>query len=202
MSQTDKVYLREKQKYTLLWNSIPEYREGSAADLLAPVFLSYFSAKIQPGQRIIDFGCGTGRSALAFLPLGLQVDLVDFAEPCLDPEIFLFTASKKALFWEACLWDLPMDLPNADWIVCFDVLEHLPEKKIQAALQGMAQRMKRGGMFSIDLCKDRFGQEIGEILHLTLKPKEWWHKQISASFSIIEDLAGDDKCLIYALQAK
>ncbi len=200
MPQVDKVYLSEKEKYTLLWSSIPEYREASAADLLAPAFLSYFHTQIQPGQRIIDFGCGTGRSTLPFLSKGLQVDLVDFAKPCLDPEIFLLTASRKAFFWEACLWNLPEQLPSADWIVCFDVLEHLPEEKIGAALQGMAQKMKRGGLFSIDLRKDRFGSEIGDDLHLTLKPKEWWHKQVSASFHIIEELAREDGCLIYSLE--
>lgn len=196
------VYLREKKKYTELWSSIPEYREASAADLLAPAFLSYFFAQIEVGQRIIDFGCGAGRSAIPFLSQGLQVDLIDFAAPCLDIEIFLRTISKQALFWEACLWNLPEDLPIADWIVCFDVLEHLPEEKIGASLEGMARKMKRGGLFSIDLCPDRFGSDIGASLHLTLKPKEWWRKQVSASFSILEELAGGDGCLVYALGPK
>lgn len=202
MRSSDDTYLKEKQKYTRLWSSIPEYREASAADLLAPAFLSYFSPQLRPGQRIIDFGCGAGRSAIPFLSKGLQVDLLDFAEPCLDPEIFLLTASQKALFWEACLWDLPPDLPAADWIVCFDVLEHLPEEKIGASLKGMAQKMKRGGLFSIDLCTDRFGSEIGDTLHLTLKPKEWWRNQISASFSLLEELANGEGCLVYTLKPK
>ncbi len=198
----DDLYLKEKRKYSQLWSSVPEYREASAADLLAPAFLSYFSEKIRAGQRVIDFGCGAGRSAIPFLSKGLQVDLVDFAEPCLDSDIFLLTASKKARFWEACLWNLPPDLPAADWIVCFDVLEHLPQEKIPATLQGMAQKMKRGGLFSIDLRSDRFGSDIGETLHLTLKPKEWWHKQLSASFIILEELAGGDGCLVFALRTK
>jgi 2-polyprenyl-3-methyl-5-hydroxy-6-metoxy-1,4-benzoquinol methylase len=202
MPKTDDVYLREKQKYTQLWRSIPEYRKASAADLLAPAFLSYFDTQIQPGQRIIDFGCGAGRSAIPFLSKGLQVDLVDFADPCLDIEIFLRTASKEVLFWEACLWDLPRDLPTADWIICFDVLEHLPEEKVQATLEGMARRMKRGGFFSIDLCADRFGSMIGDILHLTLKPKAWWHKQVSAFFNIRDELAGAEECLVYVLGPK
>jgi len=202
MPQVDNVYLKEKQKYTLLWSSIPEYREESAADFLIPVFLSYFSPQIQSGQRIIDFGCGVGRSAIPLLSKGLLVDLVDFAEPCLDPEIFLLTASRKALFWEACLWDLPPELLSADWIVCFDVLEHLPEEKIGTALQGMAQKMRKGGLFSIDLRKDQFGSVIGDNLHLTLKPKEWWQKQVSAHFLILEELAKEDGCLVYALGPK
>src|SRR5579872_4107618 len=140
----DPLYLKEKQKYTHLWRSVPEYREASAADHLAPACLAYFSKKILFGQRIIDFGCGAGRSAIPFLVKGLQVILVDFAETCLDAEIFLHTASKKAQFWEACLWNLPPELPAADWVVCFDVLEHVPEEKIDAALRGMAQRMKQG----------------------------------------------------------
>lgn len=200
--EQDDVYLKEKQKYTLVWSSIPEYREVSAADFLAPVFLSYFSTEIHPGQRIIDFGCGTGRSVIPFLARGLQVDLVDFANPCLDIEIFLLTVSKKVLFWEECLWNLPSDLLSADWIVCFDVLEHLPEKKIRATLQGMAQKMKKGGLFSISLRKDCFGSKIGSDLHLTLRSKEWWHKQVSSHFSILEELVGGNECLVYAIRPK
>ena len=199
MPQRDDIYIREKEKYTLLWNSIPQYRENSAADFLIPVFLAYFSKEIQPGERVIDFGCGVGRSTLPLLSQGLLVDLVDFAKPCLDATIFLLTASEKAHFWEACIWDLPQDLPHADWIVCFDVLEHLPEEKIEAALQGMANKMKKGGLFSIDLRKDQFGALIGEALHLTLQTKEWWQKQISAHFLILEELAHDKDCLTYAL---
>jgi 2-polyprenyl-3-methyl-5-hydroxy-6-metoxy-1,4-benzoquinol methylase len=199
---TDSVYLKEKQKYTRLWSSVPEYREASAADFLAPAFLSYFSREISPGQRIIDFGCGAGRSAIPFLSKELQVDLVDFADPCLDAEIFLLTVAKKIHFWEGCLWDLPPDLPSADWIICFDVLEHLPERKIRATLRRMAQKMRKGGMFSIDLRKDRFGAEVGNDLHLTLKPKEWWHKQVSSHFLILEELTGGDGCLVYPLRPK
>lgn len=66
----------------------------------------------------------------------------------------------------------------------------------------MAQKMKRGGLFSIDLRKDRFGSEIGDDLHLTLKPKEWWHNQVSTSFHILEKLAGEDGCLVYSLESK
>jgi 2-polyprenyl-3-methyl-5-hydroxy-6-metoxy-1,4-benzoquinol methylase len=197
-----KLLSSEKKKYTELWNCVPEYREASAADLLAPAFLSYFAKELRPGQRIIDFVCGTGRSAIPFLSKGLQVDLLDFANPCLDVEIFLRTISKEVLFWESCLWDLPPDLPAADWIVSFDVLEHLPEEKVAASLQGMAKRMKKGGLFSIDLCADRFGSEIGKTLHLTLKPKEWWEDQMSAFFSILEELARSDNCLVYALGPK
>jgi 2-polyprenyl-3-methyl-5-hydroxy-6-metoxy-1,4-benzoquinol methylase len=198
----DSLYLSEKKKYTKLWSSIPEYRKAGAADFLAPAFLVYFSSKIEAGQRIIDFGCGTGRSAIPFLAKGLHVDLVDFAEPCLDVEIFLRAAAKQILFWEHCLWDLPAHLEPADWIVCFDVLEHVPEEKIEASLQGMAQRMKRGGLFCIDLRPDQFGATIQDTLHLTVKTKKWWHEQVSAFFSILEELGGEDECVIYALGPK
>ena len=198
----DEIYLREWQKYTELWNSVPEYREASAADLLAPAFLSYFAREIRRGERILDFGCGAGRSAVPFLAKGLQVDLIDFVETCLDPDIFLRTVTQDIRFWDACLWNLPPDLPIADWIVCFDVLEHLPEEKVGDALKAMAQRMRRGGLFSIDLCADRFGEEVGDTLHLTLKPKEWWHAQVSAYFTILEELAKGEGCLVYALAPK
>jgi hypothetical protein len=66
----------------------------------------------------------------------------------------------------------------------------------------MAQRMKKGGLFCIDLRPDQFGSVIQDTLHLTLKPKQWWHEQVSAFFSILEELSGGDENVVYALAPK
>ena len=42
------------------------------------------------------------------------------------------------------------------------------------ALSQMAARTRRGGFFQIYLQEEPFGELIGEKLHLTVRPKEWW----------------------------
>jgi len=178
--------LREKefQKYNRIWDSIPEYRSFSVADYFTPLFLTYFKDQIQPGDSIIDFGCGTGRSARSLLKAGLKVQLVDFCPNCLDPEIFLYTLGDPPLcyFSLECLWDLSDSLQPADWGICFDVLEHIPEEKMEATLHGLSLRIKKGGLLNICSMEDNFGKGIGETLHLTVKNAPWWKEQIKQHF--------------------
>jgi 2-polyprenyl-3-methyl-5-hydroxy-6-metoxy-1,4-benzoquinol methylase len=75
----DHLAIREKKKYDVLWSDIPSYRTTSPADIFAPIFLELFQDHIKPGERVIDFGCGPGRSVFSLLACGLQVDLVDLS---------------------------------------------------------------------------------------------------------------------------
>ena len=199
----DSLAQREKEKYETLWSSFPEYREASAADLLTPAFLDFFKREVKKGDVVIDFGCGAGRSAPFLLKAGLKVQLVDFCDSCLDSEIFLQTIGPKSAlrFFQECLWDLSSHVGPADWILCFDVLEHLPEEKVDAVLHNMASRMKKGGLISISTREDHHGSSIGERLHLTVKPASWWREKAARHFSILRELADDDECLVWALSA-
>ncbi len=164
-------------------------------------FSKFFKNKIEKGDSIIDFGCGTGRSATPLLKAGLKTHLVDFCEDCLDPDIFLQTVGSDPLvqFVQGCLWDLPTDLEAADWIISFDLLEHLPEEKVDASLKAMASRMKKGGLISLCMIEDEFGKDIGTSLHLTIKPSDWWRKKVSAHFSIAQELHNNEKNLVWAI---
>ncbi|MBX7067165.1 MAG: class I SAM-dependent methyltransferase [Parachlamydiales bacterium] len=190
----DELATQELLKYERIWTTFPEYREEGPADYLTPVFLHYFP--IQKGESIIDFGCGSGRSALPLLKAGLKVHLVDICDSCLDPEIFLLQMQGAIEFTKGCLWSLPKDLNPADWGICFDVLEHLPEEKIDVVLQTLSSRIKKGGLFSIFLKEDQFGQAVGEKLHLTVQPAEWWKEKIGRHFLIEETLLSDDSKIV------
>ncbi|MDE3046090.1 MAG: class I SAM-dependent methyltransferase [Verrucomicrobiota bacterium] len=198
----DFIAQREQKKYTALWDSCPEYRAVSPADYLTPLFLTTFQKQIRKDDAIIDYGCGPGRSAIPLEEAGLQVHLLDLCENSLDLPIFLKTVGPHSTvhFHQACLWDLPSTLAPAEWMICFDVLEHLPEKKVLLALEGLASRMTKGGLVSISLREDHHGKLIRQRLHLTIKTALWWHEQLSRFFTIYKELYTDSQCLVWALK--
>jgi 2-polyprenyl-3-methyl-5-hydroxy-6-metoxy-1,4-benzoquinol methylase len=195
-SGMDELALKERHKYETIWKLVPEYRKDSPADSLTPVFLYSFDGQIQKGETVVDFGCGPGRSALPLLKAGLNVHLIDITEEALDIEIFLQHMKSSLRFTESCLWDLPADLEPAEWILCFDVLEHIPEEKLASVLSGISSRMIKGGLLSIHLIEDQFGQVIGERLHLTIQSADWWKGKISQFFCLHKELFNDGTVLI------
>lgn len=184
----DSQALEEKRKYDLLWTKIPGYREVSPGEDLAPLFLALIQDELKEGQRIIDFGCGTARAAKEFRARNLQVELVDISSECLDPEIsFLMRIDQEIRFQEACLWDLRKKIKSAPWIFCCDVLEHIPEEKIDKVLENMALRMENKGLFSICMKEEHCRGQLEFPLHLTVKPIHWWRGKLAQHFHVFAE---------------
>lgn len=198
----DPLSVKEFEKYEKIWTQVPEYRENSPAEDLIPLFLWHFREEIHIGQTLLDLGCGPARSTPLLQKAGLAVSLVDISINSLDPEIFIkvHRAGSELLFHQESLWELSSEIVSADWIICFDVLEHLPEEKIEDVLKGIRERMRLGGAFSITLCADLFGESIGEQLHLTVKPAQWWKDHIQRNFIIEEEQLLEDQWLILFLR--
>ena len=138
----DALSKKEQKKYETVWKTLPEYRENSAAGYLVPEFLLHFQSRLTKDQTIIDFGCGTARAAPLLAKAHLKVTLVDICVDSLDPEIFLqtFNSNPAYAFFQESLWELSNKVKPADWFICFDVMEHLPEEKIETVLEGFAKR--------------------------------------------------------------
>jgi 2-polyprenyl-3-methyl-5-hydroxy-6-metoxy-1,4-benzoquinol methylase len=188
----DELACKERQKYAYLWRHLPEYREISPAELFVNHFLDFFEKAFEKEQTLIDFGTGCGRVAKTFLAKDLRVKLVDFCPECLDQEIYLMTLflQEKVEFIEATLWDLPDSLKPCDWIYCCDVLEHIPESRLDLTLSAMAARMKKGGYLSICLKEDEHGRQlVGEPLHLIVKDSSFWRKTIQKYWTIEHEIS-------------
>jgi SAM-dependent methyltransferase len=169
------LYQAEKLKYERI-HAVPGYSQGPGAS-----YVSTFAKHINPGESVIDFGCGTGDAGFILADLGHPVRLVDIVKDPLRYDL---------PFLQASLHELPPDLDRADWGFCCDVMEHLPEEWIQAALAGMKARVNKI-FFTICGSPDGWGHHIGETLHLTVKPYEWWRERIMKFWPSVTRLDGN-----------
>lgn len=176
----DAAAVAEQAKYRKMWDQ-PEYRRWSPGEDSSGEAMEVFGR-----SSIIDFGCGEGRALDKFLAAGMEATGVDL--------VALHGASV-----EACLWDLPVSLKPASWGFCADVMEHIPEDKVDAVLSNIAAKVRKGCYFRISTVPDGMGKLIGETLHLTVKPSSWWAVQIAKHFlTSVQVDAFDGYCVIIA----
>lgn len=162
--------LIEKEKYEQVWDN-PAYRKVSPGELVAKDFSDAIRGSV------IDFGCGTGRAAL-IISEKWPVTLLDHAENCLDDKVKEAGLKVK----QHCLWEPYDDLK--DWGFCCDVLEHIPEEKVEAVLDTIANSCVEGAYLRIYLHKDN-GKFSKEPLHLTVKPYGWWEEVLKSHWKYV-----------------
>lgn len=164
----------ERIKYEKMWD-FQQYRKVSPGEGLVEAFLS--QARPPAGQRVLDFGAGTGRAAMKMAVLGqVKVTMIDFARNCLDPEVQQALTSQGDWF-KFVLADLEKPIPvAAEYGFCTDVMEHIPEDKVSTVLFNIMKAAQHV-FFAISTGPDNCGQLINETLHMTVKPAAWWSKQ-------------------------
>lgn len=169
----DDERLTEKAKYERIWAD-PGYRRNSPGLNVAPFAFDVLG--LMPGDSLIDYGCGEGKAVDYFRRREIKAKGVDIVK--LRPDVT-----------EACLWDMPK--MQADYAFSADVLEHLPEHRVPEVLQAIRDRTKREGFFTIATCDDVHGDRIGETLHLTVQPIEWWREVLGGIFTDVAIGQGD-----------
>jgi len=157
---------QEKEKYEKTWGD-KRYRICSPGELV----ISDFLRRNPERGTLVDFGCGTGRATKLLENEGFFVTGVDIASNALDTDID---------FVEACLWETPF---TAKWAYSCDVLEHIPPEHVDAVLENMDTD---NCYLHIHLAEDKFGAHIGEKLHLTIQPHEWWLDKLSKHWNITD----------------
>lgn len=167
---------REQAKYSLVW-AMPQYRQMSPAEEYFEVL--YAALGSPDAGTLLDFGCGTGRVTKRLQGLGLAVTGVDFVREALETDI---------PFVEGVLWDLPP--LKADFGICCDVMEHIPPAKVDDVLAGIRRCVAGPVFFSISTEPDGFGTEIGEILHETVRPADWWRAKLEAHWPDVSTTVG------------
>jgi polysaccharide pyruvyl transferase WcaK-like protein len=163
-------------------------------------FLGFF--KTQGVRTVLDAGIGSGKLCRKMLSMGFDCHGVDIADNCLDAEL---AGMKDELLTIGALWDQGLLTAGAyDAVVCTDVLEHVPTERISEVIENFWLWTRRYVFLQIALFDDEFGRSVGEPLHLTVKPMEWWDAQLS-SFKVIlraplKDQRGSDMYAVYLLE--
>lgn len=111
---------------------------------------------IQPGDRLLDMGCGGGRHAFEAARRGARVVALDTDRSELDQVTAIFAAMAEAgeipaggsgLAVSGDAACLPFDDGSFDKVIAAEVLEHLPAD--QTAMNEIARVLRPGGMAAV-----------------------------------------------------
>lgn len=161
----------EKEKYQKAWNH-EAYRNFAPGEQTAVPFV--IMAQPEKGSTVTDFGAGTGRGSLIFHRYGLNVTLLDIADNCLDERVKTVIGDKLTI---CNLWDhIPTE--KTEYGYCTDVMEHIPTEYVDDVLNNIFDKADKV-FLQISLVDDHFGEELGESLHLTVRPFWWWKEKLS-----------------------
>ncbi len=102
---------------------------------------------LTPDMRILEFGCGTGTTAISHAPHVQQVEAIDISENML--EIARRKASAAGAgninFTRGTLADFNADTASFDVVLGLNVIHLLPDR--QAVIAEVARILKPGGIF-------------------------------------------------------
>ena len=143
----DDLVLKDPIKQVLASEETIEYYEknaeifvNSTIDVKFEDVQIRFSEFIPRGGYILDFGCGSGRDAKAFLDMGYRVDAVDGSEKlCELASQNIGIAVRKMLFSELD----ECEKYDGIW-ACASIL-HLPKDELKIVFLKMLRAVKRGG---------------------------------------------------------
>lgn len=165
----------ERVKYEQTWRD-PEYRHANHGLNLWLNRRDLFPAEV---HSALDIGCGNGRLLHRWYEEGIDAWGYDIAPNCLDAAVAPFVAHRMRYgpLWEMD-WGNPLiayyERHRFDLGVCTDVMEHIPEEMVPASLARIAVCCDRV-VFKIAHSPNQLG---GQVLHLTLRPVEWWMEQM------------------------
>ena len=175
----------ERDKYQRVWER-PEYRRISPGELECKRALECFAPA--PGDRLIDYGSGPARATWWFAQQGLETIGVDIAANACET---------LADVVEACLWDLPADLGPSEFAYCCDVMEHIPEDKVDAVICEIKARTLKAGYFRIATRPDKMGPRlIGRPLHLTVWDADKWRRRFETYWSTVDVVENNGRDLV------
>lgn len=129
------------------------------------------TVQAQPGQRLLDVGCGTGVLVQFFRSIGVDAIGTDFSEAAQK----LFFDSKYFVLADAK--SLPFKDGEFDIVVSSDLLEHI----VPEDLDKVASEMLRVGK----KVYARVGTRAQPPYHLTIKSKQWWYDRFQGRIIIL-----------------
>ena len=138
MAESEKFWNKTAERYA----KSPVSDEATYQQKLAET-QSFFT----PDMRILEFGCGTGTTAVHHAPLVQHIDAVDISENML--EIGRGKAREKGVenitFTRGTLTEFNADTDSLDVVLGLNVIHLLPDR--QAVIVEVLRILKHGGIF-------------------------------------------------------
>ncbi len=99
---------------------------------------------ISEGDRVLDLGCGNGKTSAALMDQGAVVTGIDFSPSAVGSCRKLF--GDRGTFTEADVRSLPFEDQTFDRVVSVHVIEHVPESDVIKAAGEIVRVLRRGGI--------------------------------------------------------
>lgn len=141
------------------------YGKG-ATDILPEI--SLFIDFLQP-KTVLDYGCGKGGLVRALVNKYPNIKVMGY-----DPAIPEFEK---------------IPAPSFDFIVCTDVLEHIPEEELPETIERISN-LSRNCFFHLHHAKAYELLDNGENAHCTVEPPAWYAELLKNHFLEIHPLPG------------
>ena len=144
-----------KEKLTLEYynNNASKFVSGTV-DVEFTEMQDKFLARLKPGARVLDFGCGSGRDAKYFLNKGFKVTATDGSE-----ELCKIAGELTGLEVKQMLFDELDEKEAYDGVwACASIL-HVPYDQLVSVMQKVADALFPGGVFYTSF---KYGDFAGE----------------------------------------
>lgn len=73
-----------------------------------------------------------------------------------------------------------------DFVMCYDVLEHIEPDMLEAVLADMQRCTKKKGLFQIAMSQAKQFLPDGRNAHLIIENEDWWIEKLGRYFNILE----------------
>lgn len=127
-------------------------------------------------KRVLDFGCADGVSVAAFRILGIEAWGCDLSKYAISKAPLI----AKDYLWVGQVYDKKFSNNYFDYVVSFDVLEHVSPKQLCRVVKYLAKVARKGvlGIYVKDEIVARIHKKINKKHpdHLSEHDSYWWRK--------------------------
>lgn len=118
---------------------------------------------VLPGNKLLDFGCGSGRNTRVMAELGFDTYAMDYSEECL--KLTEEKCKTQVHYIKNTELDVPLESNSMDGIVAWGALFYLSYTDEELLFRELVRVLKPGGMLLADYrTKDDFLYGMGEKL--------------------------------------
>ena len=169
-----------------LQQHIDEYYtlQNSAAKRRIGILMKYLD--IQPGEQLLDIGCGVGTFAYHSAVKGATSYGIDYSQDSIKIAQQLtkqFGVGERTHFFVGKIDALPFEDSKFDKIIAADIIEHISDTEKERMLKEMARVLKKDGLiivFTPNAIRDAIGLFLKKI---TFREIQGWN--VKAHFGLI-----------------